>query len=98
MEGKKNDRPQWINETFSEFLRIVLFNNDASSAVKYLKESVRNLEENKARSDALRIGVELSKDPADYKVNNIQKKIGLHERNRFTSPFTSRSTSSKKVF
>lgn len=77
MEGKKNDRPQLVNEIFSEFLRMVLFNNDASSAVEYLKESVKNLEKRNVSSDALKIWAELSKDPADYKVNNIQKKIGL---------------------
>lgn len=77
MEGKKNDRPQWVNEIFGEFLRKVLFNEDVSLAVKYLKESVQDLEEKKVDPDTLKIGMELSKDPADYKVNNIQKKIGL---------------------
>jgi DNA polymerase elongation subunit (family B) len=78
MEGKKNDRPQWVNETFSEFLRMILFNSDASSAVEYLKTSVGILERKKVDPEILKIGVELSKDPADYKVNNIQKKIGLY--------------------
>ena len=77
MEGKKNDRPRWVNDIFSEFLRMVLFNNDAASAVEYLEGSVRNLEEAKADPDTLKICLELSKDPDDYKVNNIQKKIGL---------------------
>lgn len=77
MEGKKNDRPRWVNDIFSEFLRMILFNDDASSAVEYLKESVLNLEEKKVDPDTLKIWMELSKDPADYKVNNIQKKIGL---------------------
>ncbi len=76
MEGKKNDRPQWVNEIFSEFLRMVLLNNDASSPVEYLKESILNLEEKKLDPETLKIGLELSKDPADYEVNNIQKKIG----------------------
>lgn len=76
MEGKKNDRPRWLNDTFSEFLRMILFNDDAFPAVEYLKKSVRNLEGKKVDPDALKIWVELSKDPADYKVNNIQKKIG----------------------
>jgi DNA polymerase, archaea type len=77
MEGKKNDRPKWVNEIFGEFLRMVLFNNNASSAIQHLKESVKNLEEKKVDPDTLKVRVELSKEPADYKVNNIQKKIGL---------------------
>ena len=77
MEGIKNDRPQWVNEIFSEFLRMVLFNDDRSSAIEYLKKSARNLAEKNVNPDALKIWVELSRDPADYKVNNIQKKIGL---------------------
>jgi DNA polymerase I len=77
MEGKKNDRPRWVNDTFSEFLRMILFNDDASSAVEYLKESVRNLEEKKVDPNTLKIWMELSRDPAIYKVINIQKKIGL---------------------
>jgi DNA polymerase I len=77
MEGKKNDRPRWVNDIFSEFLRMILFNDDASSAVEYLKESVRNLEEEMVDPDTLKIWMELSRDPASYKVNNIQKKIGL---------------------
>jgi DNA polymerase elongation subunit (family B) len=76
MEGKKNDRPRWLNDIFSEFLRKILFNDDAFPAVEYLKKSVRNLEEEKVDTDALKISVELSRDPSDYKVNNIQKKIG----------------------
>jgi hypothetical protein len=55
---------------------MVIFNDDASFAVKYLKESVLHLDENKVTPDALKIWLELSRDPADYKVNNIQK-IGL---------------------
>ena len=65
------------DDIFSEFLRMILFNDDASSAVEYLKESVRNLEEKKVDPDTLKIWMELSRDPASYKVNNIQKKIGL---------------------
>ena len=76
MEGKKNDRPRWLNDIFGEFLRMILFNDDAFSAVEYLKKSVRNLEGEKVDPDALKIWVELSRDPSDYKVNNIQKKIG----------------------
>ena len=56
---------------------MVIFNDDASFAVKYLKESVRQVDENKVTPDALKIWLELSRDPANYKVNNIQKKIGL---------------------
>jgi DNA polymerase elongation subunit (family B) len=55
---------------------MILFNDDAFSAVEYLKKSVRNLEGEKVDPDALKIWVELSRDPSDYKVNNIQKKIG----------------------
>lgn len=77
MEGKKSDRPQWINDFFAEFLRMVLLNNDVSVAVEYIRNSVRELEEHKVDPDKLKIWVELSRDPEDYKVNNSQKKIGL---------------------
>ena len=73
MEGKKNDRPQWVSEIFSEFLRMMLFNDDTCSAIEYLQKSVRNLERQNVSADALKIWVELSRNPEDYKVNNIQK-------------------------
>jgi DNA polymerase elongation subunit (family B) len=65
MEGKKNDRPQWVNEAFSEFLRMVLFNDDTSSAIEYLKKLVRNLEEQNVSPDVLKIWVELSSRTRD---------------------------------
>ena len=77
MEGKKNDRPKWINDVFAEFLKMVLLNNDIYHAVDYLRKCVRELEEQKVDPHKLKIWIELSRDPADYKVSNMQKKIGL---------------------
>ena len=45
--------------------------------MEYLRNSVRELEEDKVDHDTLKVWLELSKDPADYKVNNMQKKLGL---------------------
>jgi DNA polymerase, archaea type len=66
MEGKKSDRPQWINDVFAEFLKMVLSNNDFYPAVEYLRKCVRDLEEHKVDPDKLKIWIELSRDPTDY--------------------------------
>ena len=55
MEGKKNDRPKWINEVFAEFIRIILLNEDISPAVEYLRNSVRDLEEDRVDQNMLKV-------------------------------------------
>jgi DNA polymerase I len=73
MEGKKNDRPAWINKVFHQFLED--FKADRDPNIN-LKAAINNLENRKIDPELLKIRVKLSKDPADYAVNNPNKKIG----------------------
>jgi DNA polymerase I len=74
MEGKKNDRPAWINKVFDQFLED--FKADRDPIVN-LKAAINDLESGKIDPDLLKIRVKLAKDPADYAVNNPNKKIGM---------------------
>jgi hypothetical protein len=74
MEGKKNDRPAWINKVFDQFLED--FKADRDPTVN-LKAAINDLEQGRIDSELLKIKVKLSKDPADYAVNNSIKKIGM---------------------
>ena len=75
MEGAKNDRPPWINNTFNRFVKEIVTND--VDPLKNLRNSVKELEEGKVDANELKISIKLSKDPDQYTVNNIQKKIGL---------------------
>jgi DNA polymerase I len=74
MEGKKNDRPLWINKVFEQFLED--FKADRDPTVN-LKAAVNDLENGKIDPELLKIKVKLAKDTADYAVNNPNKKIGM---------------------
>jgi DNA adenine methylase Dam len=74
MEGKKNDRPAWINEVFDQFLED--FKTDRDPIVN-LKAAINDLENGKIDPELLKIKVKLAKDPVDYAVNNPNKKIGM---------------------
>jgi DNA polymerase, archaea type len=74
MEGKKNDRPAWINKVFDQFLED--FKADRDPIVS-LKAAINDLESGKIDPDLLKIRVKLAKDPSDYAVNNPNKKIGM---------------------
>jgi DNA polymerase, archaea type len=76
MEGAKNDRPPWINNVFNRFVKET-FADDVDS-LENLSHSLKELEEGKVDINELKISVKLSKDPDQYTVNNIQKKIGLN--------------------
>jgi DNA polymerase, archaea type len=73
MEGKKNDRPLWINTVFNQFVKDIL--TDADPLANLIK-SIKQLEEDRVSINDLKISVRLSKDPSQYSVNNVQKKIG----------------------
>jgi DNA polymerase elongation subunit (family B) len=73
MEGKKNDRPLWINNVFDQFLEDFKANRDPTVN---LRAALNDLEQGRVDPELLKIRVKLSKDPADYTVNNPNKKIG----------------------
>jgi DNA polymerase elongation subunit (family B) len=74
MEGKKNDRPAWINKVFDQFLED--FKADRDLTVN-LRAAVKDLENGNIDPELLKIRVKLTKDPTDYAVNNPNKKIGI---------------------
>jgi DNA polymerase elongation subunit (family B) len=74
MEGKKNDRPVWINKVFDQFLED--FKADKDPMVN-LKAAINDLEIGKIDRELLKIRVTLAKNPEDYAVNNPNKKIGM---------------------
>jgi DNA adenine methylase Dam len=74
MEGKKNDRPGWINKVFDQFLEDFKANREP---IVNVKDAINDLESGKVDPELLKIKVKLAKDPADYAVNNPNKKIGM---------------------
>jgi len=74
MEGKKNDRPLWVNRVFDQFLED--FKADIDPTVN-LRAAINDLEQGRIDPELLKIRVKLAKDPADYAVNNPNKKIGM---------------------
>ncbi len=59
MEGKKNDRPAWINRVFDQFL--VDFKADRDPRVN-LRAAINGLENGRINPDLLKIKVKLPKD------------------------------------
>jgi DNA polymerase, archaea type len=74
MEGKKNDRPAWINKVFDQFLQD--FKADIDPTVN-LKAAIVDLEQGRIDPELLKIRVKLAKEPSDYAVNNPNKRIGI---------------------
>jgi DNA polymerase I len=74
MEGKKNDRPAWINKVFDQFVED--FKADRDPTVN-LQSTISDLEQGGVDPELLKIKVKLAKNPADYAVNNPNKKIGM---------------------
>jgi DNA polymerase elongation subunit (family B) len=74
MEGKKNDRPVWINKVFDQFLED--FKADKDPMVN-LKAAINDLEIGKIDPELLKIRVTLAKNPEEYAINNPNKKIGM---------------------
>jgi DNA polymerase elongation subunit (family B) len=74
MEGKKNDRPPWINRVFDQFLED--FKTEKDPTVN-LRAAIMDLEQGRVDPELLKIKVKLAKNPEDYAVNNPNKKIGI---------------------
>jgi DNA polymerase elongation subunit (family B) len=74
MEGKKNDRPAWVNMAFEQFLED--FKAGIDPTVK-IKTAITDLENRRVEPELLKIKVQLAKDPEGYAVNNPNKKIGM---------------------
>jgi DNA polymerase I len=74
MEGKKNDRPAWVNMAFEQFLED--FKAGIDPSVK-IKAAITDLENRRVAPELLKIKVQLAKDPEDYAINNPNKKIGM---------------------
>lgn len=74
MEGKKNDRPTWINRVFDQFFED--FKADRDSTVN-LRAAIKDLEQGRVDSVLLKIRVKLAKDSIEYAVNNPNKKMGM---------------------
>jgi len=75
MEGIKNDRPRWINTVFESILKDILIHGN--NPLIRIKEELQKLREKKIDLETLKIYTKLSKNPEDYRSNNIQKKIGI---------------------
>jgi len=75
MEGIKNDRPQWINTVFESILKDILIHGN--DPLIRIKEELQKLREKKIDLETLKIYTKLSKNPEEYRSNNIQKKIGI---------------------
>lgn len=73
MKGKKNDRPALINNVFDQFLEDLKSDTDPTGN---LQAAINDLEQRRIDRELLEVGIKLSKDPADYAVNNPNKKIG----------------------
>jgi DNA polymerase elongation subunit (family B) len=73
MEGKKNDRPAWINRAFEQFLED--FKAGIDPTIK-IRAAINDLENKRVDSELLKIRVQLTRNPEDYAVNNPNKKIG----------------------
>ncbi len=73
MEGKKNDRPLWINKVFDQFLEDFKADRDPTVNIKAV---INELEQGRVDPELLKIRVKMAKDPEDYAVNNPNKKIG----------------------
>ena len=74
MEGKKNGRPAWINKVFDQFLKDIKAGRDPT--VNF-KAAINDLGCGRIESELLKTSIKLAKDPADYALNNPNKKIGM---------------------
>jgi hypothetical protein len=78
MEGKKNDQPGWINNTFSQVVNDILIYK--SDQLHTLRKGISDLEEGKINPELLKKSNRLSKNPEEYENENDRKrKIGLAE-------------------
>jgi len=76
MEGKKSDRPRWVSRAFDQFVQD--FKEGTPDPTINIKKAISDLESRNVDPEDLKIYVTLSKDPAEYAANTMQKRVGLH--------------------
>jgi DNA polymerase elongation subunit (family B) len=75
MEGKKSDRPCWVTRVFDQFVKD--FGGGVDPTIN-IKRAIDDLESTRVDPEHLKIYVTLSKDPAEYVANTVQRRVGLH--------------------
>jgi DNA polymerase elongation subunit (family B) len=73
MEGKKSDRPPWINRLQKEFADDL--KNDKNPTLK-LRKAYVDMERGQVPQELLAISLTLSKDPSEYSENVFQNIVG----------------------
>jgi DNA polymerase elongation subunit (family B) len=75
MEGKKSDRPPWINNLQREFVEDLKYNRDPTLK---LRNAYLDMEKGQVPHELLAISLTLSKDPSEYARGDFQNIIGKH--------------------
>jgi DNA polymerase elongation subunit (family B) len=73
LEGKKSDRPPWINNLQREFVDDLKY--DRNPAIQ-LRKAYQDMEKGDVPHELLAISLTLSKDPSDYSDNVFQNIVG----------------------
>lgn len=73
-EGKKSDRPRWVNYAFDRFVQD--FKNGTDPTLN-IRKAVTELESGQVDPERLKIWIKLSKNLQDYTGNHPNKKIGM---------------------
>lgn len=76
MEGKKSDRPHWINNLQKEFADDI--KHGRNPTIK-LKEAYRDMERGQVPHELLAIYLTLTKDPSEYADNKFQNIVGKQQ-------------------
>jgi hypothetical protein len=74
MEGEKSDKPSWVSHVFEQFVQD--FKDGVDPRIN-IKRAIGVLESRRVDLEDLKINVSLSKDPAEYATNTVQKRVGL---------------------
>ncbi|WP_148686800.1 DNA polymerase domain-containing protein [Candidatus Nitrosocosmicus hydrocola] len=77
MEGKKSDRPQWINNLQRDFAEDLKYGRDPT--VK-LRKAYLDMEKGQVPHELLAISLTLSKDPSEYASGDFQNIVGKQLR------------------
>jgi DNA polymerase, archaea type len=76
MEGKKSDRPKWVGRVFDRFVQD--FKDGILDPTINVKKAISDLESGRVDAEDLKIYIRLSKEPAEYPNNSIQKRVALY--------------------
>lgn len=71
MEGMKNDRPQWINDSFASFVQAYVNGGDYMQVLKLALKSLDNVP-----IEMLSYSIKLTKNPEDYEKAAVSKQVG----------------------